>query len=103
MGYLNHQLLSIPDVEDGAFFTQSEKNEGLGNTARLAAVVVAPLHTLESLQLALRKKIEPAFLPRPLKLVQSLPRNATGKLPHAELLRMINSPLAKNDQSVTST
>ena len=102
LGYLNHQLLSIPDVEDGAFFAQSETTEGLGNTSRLAAVVLAPLHTLESLQLALRKKIEPAFLPRPLKLVHSLPRNATGKLPHAELLKLVNSAPALDDKSAAS-
>jgi acyl-coenzyme A synthetase/AMP-(fatty) acid ligase len=102
LGYLNHQLLSIPDVEDGAFFAQSETMEGLGNTARLAAVVVAPLHTLESLQLALRKRIEPAFLPRPLKLVKNLPRNATGKLPHVELLKLVNAAPALDDKSVAS-
>jgi acyl-coenzyme A synthetase/AMP-(fatty) acid ligase len=103
LGYLNHQLLSIPDVVDGAFFTQSEENEGIGNTSRLAAVVVAPLHTLESLQLALRKKIEAAFIPRPLRLVQSLPRNATGKLPHAELLKLVNPGLAKVDKTIALT
>jgi acyl-coenzyme A synthetase/AMP-(fatty) acid ligase len=102
LGYLNHQLLSIPGVEDGAFFAQSETTEGLGNTSRLAAVVLAPLHTLESLQLALRKKIEPAFLPRPLKLVQSLPRNATGKLPQAELLKLVNSASELDDKSTAS-
>ena len=91
LGYLNHQLLSIPGVEDGVFFAKNEKDEGLGNTKRLAAVVVAPSHTLESLQLELRKRIASAFFPRPLKFVQSMPRNATGKLPHAELLRTINS------------
>jgi acyl-coenzyme A synthetase/AMP-(fatty) acid ligase len=99
LGYLNHQLLSIPDVEDGVFFTQSEKDDGLGSTTRLAAVVVAPLHTLESLQLELRKRIAPAFFPRPLKFVQSMPRNATGKLPHAELLKMIHSVSALDDKS----
>jgi acyl-coenzyme A synthetase/AMP-(fatty) acid ligase len=102
LGYLNHQLLSIPNVEDGAFFAQSETTEGLGNTARLAAVVVAPLHSLESLQLALRKRIEPAFLPRPLKLVKTLPRNATGKLPHAELLKLVNAAPAIDDKSAAS-
>ena len=103
LGYLNHQLLSIPGVEDGVFFAQNEKDEGLGNTKRLAAVVVAPSHTLESLQLELRKRVASAFFPRPLKFVQSMPRNATGKLPHAELLKMINSPRAINDKSATST
>jgi acyl-coenzyme A synthetase/AMP-(fatty) acid ligase len=91
LGYLNHQLLSIPGVEDGAFFTQSEATEGVGNTARLAAVVVAPSQTVESLQSALRKRIEAAFMPRPFKLVTNLPRNATGKLPQAELLKLVSS------------
>jgi acyl-coenzyme A synthetase/AMP-(fatty) acid ligase len=103
LGYLNHQLLSIPGVEDGAFFAQSEKDEGFGNTARLAAVVVAPLHTPESLQIELKKRIEPAFSPRPLKIVPSLPRNATGKLSHAELLKLINSTTAFAGTSVAST
>jgi acyl-coenzyme A synthetase/AMP-(fatty) acid ligase len=102
LGYLNHQLLSIPHVEDGVFFSQKEKDDGLGSTTRLAAVVVAPLHTFESLQLELRKRIAPAFFPRPLKFVQSMPRNATGKLPHAELLRMINSVPALDDKSKAS-
>ena len=30
---------------------------------------------------ALRERIDPIFLPRPLVLVDALPRNATGKLP----------------------
>jgi acyl-coenzyme A synthetase/AMP-(fatty) acid ligase len=102
LGYLNHQLLSIPHVEDGVFFAQNEKDEGLGSTTRLAAVVVAPLHTLESLQLELRKRIAPAFFPRPLKFVQSMPRNATGKLPHAELLKMIHSTRASDDKSAAA-
>lgn len=94
LGYLNHQLLSITNVEDGVFFVQNDKDDGLGSTKRLAAVVVAPLHTLESLKLELKKRIAPAFFPRPLKFVDSMPRNATGKLPHAELLKMINLPSA---------
>jgi acyl-coenzyme A synthetase/AMP-(fatty) acid ligase len=93
LGYLNHQLLSIPGVEDGAFFVPNETTEGVGNTARLAAVVVAPTLRLEELQQALRRKIAPAFLPRPLKLVPALPRNSTGKLPREALLAFIQTPL----------
>ena len=92
LDYLNHQLLSIEGVEDGAFFAQGVSTEGTGNTTRLAAVVVAPTHTFESLQTALRRKIAPAFLPRPLKLVTSLPRNGTSKLPRAALLELIKVP-----------
>ena len=89
LDYLNHQLLSIEGVEDGAFFVQGVSTEGTGNTTRLAAVVVATTHTVESLQTALRRKIAPAFLPRPLKLVASLPRNGTSKLPREALLALI--------------
>jgi acyl-coenzyme A synthetase/AMP-(fatty) acid ligase len=89
LNYLNHQLLSIEGVDDGAFFVQGAATEGTGNTTRLAAVVVAPTHTVESLQAQLRRKIAPAFLPRPLKLVTSLPRNGTSKLPREALLALI--------------
>ncbi len=92
LDYLNHQLLSIEGVEDGVFFAQGVSTEGTGNTTRLAAVVVAPTHTFESLQTALRRKIAPAFLPRPLKLVTSLPRNGTSKLPREALLALIRVP-----------
>lgn len=89
--YLNHQLLSITGVEDGAFFIQSAETEGLGSTTRLAAVAVAPTHNVESLQAELRRKIATAFLPRPLKLVASLPRNGTSKLPREALLELIKA------------
>jgi acyl-coenzyme A synthetase/AMP-(fatty) acid ligase len=91
LNYLNHQLLSIPGVEDGAFVVQSAATEGLGNTARLAAVAVAPTHTADSLQLELRRRIATAFLPRPLKLVASLPRNGTSKLPREALLALVKT------------
>ena len=93
LGHLNHQLLSIPGVEDGAFFVPNEATEGTGNTTRLAAVVVAPTLSIEALQQALRRKIAPAFLPRPFKLVPTLPRNSTGKLPRETLLALIQAPL----------
>jgi acyl-coenzyme A synthetase/AMP-(fatty) acid ligase len=91
LGYLNHQLLSIPGVQDGAFFVPNETTEGIGNTTRLAAVVVAPELSMAVLQQELRRKIAPAFLPRPLKLVPTLPRNSTGKLPREALLAFIQT------------
>ena len=92
LDYLNYQLLSIEGVEDGAFFVQGAATEGTGNTTRLAAVVVAPTHTVETLQTELRRKIAPAFLPRPLRLLASLPRNGTSKLPREALLALIKVP-----------
>ena len=52
---------------------------------RLAALVVAPALTAADLNLALRGRIDPAFLPRPLVFVDALPRNATGKMPRDAL------------------
>jgi acyl-coenzyme A synthetase/AMP-(fatty) acid ligase len=39
---------------------------------------------------ALRRRIDPAFLPRPLCFVESLPRNATSKLPRDALATLVN-------------
>jgi acyl-coenzyme A synthetase/AMP-(fatty) acid ligase len=38
----------------------------------------------------LRQRIDAVFLPRPLIIVERLPRNATGKLPHQELQHLAN-------------
>jgi acyl-coenzyme A synthetase/AMP-(fatty) acid ligase len=38
---------------------------------------------------ALRDAMDPVFLPRPLRLVEALPRNETGKLPRGQLLALL--------------
>ncbi|MDQ3187403.1 MAG: AMP-binding protein [Pseudomonadota bacterium] len=82
---LNRLLLSIDGVIDGAIFLP-RLSDGPAREQRLMAVVVAPDVTRRELLSALRAQIDPAFLPRPLMLVGSLPRNAQGKLPRDELL-----------------
>ena len=47
---------------------------------RLAAFVVAPGLSSQDLLAALRQRIDAVFLPRPLRLLDVLPRNSTGKL-----------------------
>jgi len=114
LGYLNHQLNAIPGVEDGVFYMPDEAvakarqaDGGTAGTAdrkadgkasreaghepvvRLAALVVAPQLTAAGLLRALRERIDPAFLPRPLRFVESLPRNATGKLTHDVLAALV--------------
>lgn len=84
LGYLNHQLNSVEGVRDGVFFMPDESSEGV---TRLTAFVVAPNISREVLLGALRARVDPVFLPRPLYFVDSLPRNATGKLPREALLR----------------
>ena len=85
LAYLNHQLNSIPGVEDGAFFHASETSGSHTGVARVAACVVAPALDAARLLEALRERIDAVFLPRPLLFVARLPRNDTGKLPLAAL------------------
>lgn len=83
LAYLNHQLCSVPNVVDGAFFLpDDEVPDGI---TRLTAFVVAPGLTARQITVELRQRIEAIFLPRPLVLVDKLPRNSTGKLPRADL------------------
>ena len=84
LAYLNHQLNSIEGVRDGVFFMPDESGEGV---IRLTAFVVAPGISRDVLFGALRTRIDAVFLPRPLYFVDSLPRNATGKLPREALLQ----------------
>jgi acyl-coenzyme A synthetase/AMP-(fatty) acid ligase len=85
LAYLNHQLNSIPGVEDGAFFHVEPPGDSHTGVARVAACVVAPSLGAEELLAALRERIDAVFLPRPLVFVAELPRNGTGKLPLSRL------------------
>ncbi len=78
---LDHLLNSLSGVLDGAFYMPDESDL----VTRLAAVVVAPGMQASTLLAALREHLDPVFLPRPLLLVDALPRNSTGKLPRAAL------------------
>lgn len=84
-GYLNAQLNAIPGVIDGVFFLREQNTAGATGVVRLAAAVVAPHLSAATLTELLRQRIDPVFLPRPLLLVERLPRNATGKLPQQAL------------------
>lgn len=95
-GYLNAQLNAIPGVIDGAFFLREEMTGSTG-TARLGAVVVAPGLTVAALTEQLRLLIDPVFLPRPLLIVDELPRNATGKLPQQALQGLADRQLRGNE------
>jgi acyl-coenzyme A synthetase/AMP-(fatty) acid ligase len=93
LGYLNYQLISIPGVQDGVFVMPDE--EGAASVPRLAAFVVAPGLSHGELMAALRRRIDAAFLPRPLNFVDALPRNSTGKLPRAAIAALAAELAAK--------
>lgn len=79
LAYLNHQIGALPGVVDAAFFLPDDADEGDGVT-RLTAFVVAPSMDVRTVMAGLRLRLDAIFLPRPLVLVEALPRNATGKL-----------------------
>jgi acyl-coenzyme A synthetase/AMP-(fatty) acid ligase len=84
LGDLTHKLLAVPGVRDGVVF-QMDETDAMG-VRRIAALVVAPGVDAGTILDALRRDIDPVFLPRPLKRVDALPRSETGKLPRADLL-----------------
>ena len=83
-------------MTDGVFFLR-EGTTGSTGVARLGAVVVAPTLSVAELNDRLRQRIDPVFLPRPLIMVERLPRNATGKLPYGELQHLANRPLQSDE------
>lgn len=84
---LTGRLLAIPGVEDGVVFLPRDE----GEQARTAALVVAPTLTEQQVLRALSELVDPVFLPRPLRRVARLPRNALGKLPKAELVALLEA------------
>lgn len=86
LAYLNHQLLSIEGVQDGVFMMSEASGQ---HVERLMALVVAPELRAETLLWELRGRIDAAFLPRPLILIDELPRNHLGKLPREALLALL--------------
>jgi acyl-coenzyme A synthetase/AMP-(fatty) acid ligase len=95
-GYLNAQLNAIPGVTDGVFFLRDGAS-GSTAVARLSAVVVAPTLSVAALTEHLRQRIDSVFLPRPLIIVERLPRNATGKVPQQELQHLANRHLQTDE------
>lgn len=83
---LNRMLLAIPGVRDGVVLLPDA--EAGTQELRPLALVVAPELEARAIAAALRRSIDPVFVPRPLLKVDALPRNAQGKLPRAELLAL---------------
>lgn len=89
LGDLNRRLLAIDGVHDGVLF-QLDEGDAAG-IRRIAGLVVAPTLTADAVLNALRHAMDPVFLPRPLRLVDALPRNETGKLPRAQLIELLGN------------
>ncbi|MCA1779810.1 MAG: AMP-ligase [Xanthomonadaceae bacterium] len=83
---LTQLLLQMPGVVDGVIFQPPEDDQRA--TGRLAAMVVAPGLTASQVRCHLAARVDAAFIPRPLRLVESLPRAESGKLPRQSLLQL---------------
>ncbi|HEY6125956.1 MAG TPA: AMP-binding protein [Steroidobacteraceae bacterium] len=79
---LTRQILDVPGVKDAVVFLPDDD-------ARPAAAVVAPGVSAEAILHELRAHLDGVFVPRPLLVVDSLPRNAVGKLPREVLMQLI--------------
>ncbi|WP_018153050.1 AMP-binding protein [Leeia oryzae] len=89
MSFLNATLLQLPGVTDGVFFVPPRSQAQ--DVERLAAFVVAPGKTREEILAALRAHMDPVFLPRPLLLIDELPRDGNGKLLARSLTQLVNT------------
>ena len=77
---LNKHLSALPGVKDGVIFMPDP------DAKRTAALVVAPGLQQSDILEGLRDNIDPAFLPRPVRMVPVLPRQETGKLSRKAVL-----------------
>jgi acyl-coenzyme A synthetase/AMP-(fatty) acid ligase len=84
---LTQRLLAVEGVRDAVLF--QPQPDSVATIRRLAALVVAPGCSAKQIRERLAASVDPAFLPRPLKIVDALPRNELGKLPRERLLEML--------------
>jgi acyl-coenzyme A synthetase/AMP-(fatty) acid ligase len=91
---LTRRLHGLDGVLDAVVF-QVDADPG-SPVRRIAALAVAPGRSEREILGDLRKLVDPVFLPRPLRLVDALPRNETGKLPRQALISALAETAAKS-------
>lgn len=84
---LTQRLLAVEGVRDAVLF--QPQPDSVATIRRLAALVVAPGCSAKQIRERLAASVDPAFLPRPLKIVEALPRNELGKLPRERVMEML--------------
>jgi acyl-coenzyme A synthetase/AMP-(fatty) acid ligase/3-hydroxymyristoyl/3-hydroxydecanoyl-(acyl carrier protein) dehydratase len=91
---IERRLHEIEGVEDAAV---SVVEVGGARGSETVALVVAPGLSPEHLRTELRRWLDPVVIPRRLRLVDALPREANGKLTRRRLLEAIESPKPRVD------
>ncbi|KAF1685711.1 AMP-ligase [Pseudoxanthomonas broegbernensis] len=98
LGDLTRRLLAVSGVEDGVVVQLDAERDG--DVGRIAALAVAPGLSAADIVAALRGSVDPVFLPRRMRLLPALPRNATGKLRRDALLDLLNDAPAPHSSSI---
>jgi acyl-coenzyme A synthetase/AMP-(fatty) acid ligase len=80
---MNKLLLATPGVVDGVVFMPEAGQQAI---TRTVALVVGKDITKQQLSARFAEHLDPVFMPRPLLLVDALPREDNGKLPRSKLL-----------------
>jgi acyl-coenzyme A synthetase/AMP-(fatty) acid ligase len=83
---ITRRLCAVPGVEDAVAFQPDGAAAGVAN--RVAAVVVGRGVTAKEIAARLAASLDAVFLPRPLVLVERIPRDAVGKVSRAKLLEL---------------
>ena len=78
-------LLAIPGVDDAVAVQAAADRHGV---RRIQVAVVAPAVDDRTLLDALRRHLDPVFLPRRILRLERLPRNPVGKLRRADVLAL---------------
>lgn len=91
---MNTLLLATPGVVDGVVFMPDDQNHSAQAVKRPVALVVGKDITKQQLSARFAEHLDPVFVPRPMLLVDALPREDNGKLPRAKLLAFYRQLLA---------
>ncbi len=84
---ITRRLMAVPGVEDAMAFQPDGAAPGVAN--RVAAVVVSRGVGAREISARLSEGLDAAFLPRPLVLVERIPRDAVGKVSREKLLEFV--------------
>ena len=92
---LNQRIAEIPGVDDAVYFVPDAEGDAASHddahpARRLAAFYISATLSPEQVLAALRARVDPVFVPRPLFRVSHLPRNANGKLAHAVMATLFS-------------
>jgi acyl-coenzyme A synthetase/AMP-(fatty) acid ligase len=96
---LTRRLQVIDGVLDAVVFQPPAPVSG--GAGRCAALVVAPGLSSREVAQRMRGLVDAAFVPRPIVLVERLPRNDVGKLPREKLLEALATASASRPRRET--